>query len=186
MWFALHPIYQRSISKGGLPFHAGLVELGGRGVLLAASSDTGKSTCCRRLPDDWKPLCDDEALIVLDKNKNFRAHPFPTWSDYIERQSEKTWNIQYSVPLSRVFFLEQSEIDEVAPIGEGEAALLISESAMQICEKFWRNASEEEQRNFRKMLFNNACKMAKQIPAYRLGVSRNGRFWEKMEQVLER
>jgi len=73
----------------------------------------------------------------------------------------------------------------VAPIGAGEAALLISESAMQICEKFWRNASKKEQRKFRKMLFDNACKMAKQIPAYRLGVSRNGRFWEKMEEVLE-
>jgi SynChlorMet cassette protein ScmC len=185
MWFSLHPIYQRSISKGGLPFHAGLAELGGRGALLAASSDTGKSTCCRRLPEHWQPLCDDEALIVLDKNKIFRAHPFPTWSDYIWRESEKTWNIQSSVPLSGIFFLKQSEIDEVAPIGEGEAALLISESAMQICEKFWRNASEEEQRKFRRKLFNNACKMTKQIPAYRLGVSRNGRFWEKMEEVLE-
>jgi len=184
MWFALHPIYQRSICKGGLPFHAGLVELDGRGALLAGSGDTGKSTCCLRLPDHWKPLCDDETLVVFDKQKKYRAHPFPTWSDYIWRQSEKTLDVQYSVPLSKVFFLEQSDIDEVVPIGEGEAALLMSESAMQICEKFWRNASEEEQRKSREKLFNNACKMAKQIPAYRLGVSRHGRFWEKMEQVL--
>jgi SynChlorMet cassette protein ScmC len=185
MWFALHPIYQRSISKGGLPFHAGLVERGGRGFLMAASGDTGKSTCCRRLPEDWQALCDDETLIVLDKNEKFRAHPFPTWSDYVWRQSAKTWNVQYSVSLSGIFFLEQSEIDEVSPIGAGEAALLISESAIQICEKFWENASEEKQRKFRKMLFNNAFKMAKQIPAYRLGVSRNGRFWEKMEEVIQ-
>jgi len=89
------------------------------------------------------------------------------------------------VPLTGVFFLEQSKIDEVAPIGEGEAALLISDSAVQICEKFWRNAGKEEQRKFRRELFNNACKMAKQIPAYRLGVSLHGRFWEKIEQVLD-
>ena len=184
IWFAFHPIYQRSICKGGLPFHAGLAELSGRGVLLAASSNTGKSTCCVRLPDHWQPLCDDEMLVTLDRQKKYRTHPFPTWSDYILRQSEKTWNVQYSVPLSGVFFLEQSEIDKVAPIGEGEAALLMSESAMQICEKFWRNATIEKQREFRRKLFNNACKMAKQIPAYRLGVSRDGRFWEKMEDVL--
>ncbi len=184
MWFALYPIYQRSICKGGLPFHAGLAELGGRGVLLAASGDTGKSTCCRRIPVPWQALCDDETLVVLDKQKTYRAHPFPTWSDYIWRQSEKTWNVQYSVPLSGVYFLEQSEIDEVAPMGEGEAALLISESAMQICEKFWRNAGEEEQRKFRRKLFNNACKMARQIPAYRLSVSRYGKFWEKVEETL--
>ena len=186
MWFALHPIYQRSICKGGLPFHAGLADLGGRGVLLAASSDTGKSTCCLRLPDHWQPLCDDELLVVIDKYKKYRAHPFPTWSDYLWRQSEKTWNVQYSVPLCGVFFLEQSKIDEVAPIGEGEAALLISESAMQICEKFWRTLDIEDQRPFRKEVFNNACAMAKQIPAYRLGVSLHGRFWEKMEEALGR
>jgi SynChlorMet cassette protein ScmC len=184
MWFALHPIYQRSICKGGLPFHAGLAELRGQGILLSASSDTGKSTCCLRLPDHWKPLCDDEILVVVDKQKKYRVHPFPTWSDYLWKQSEKTWNVQYSVPLSAVFFLEQSGIDEVTPIGEGEAALRISESTMQICEKFFRYTSKEEQRKFRKKLFNNACIMAKQVPAYRLGVSLHGKFWKKMEETL--
>lgn len=184
MWFALHPIYQRSICKGGLPFHAGLAVLDGQGVLLAASGDTGKSTCCLRLPDHWQPLCDDEILVVVGQQKKYRVHPFPTWSDYLWKQSEKTWNVQYSVPLAGIFFLEQSENDKVAPIGSGEAALLISESAMQICEKFFRYTGEEEQRKFRKTLFNNACKMAKQIPAYRLGVSLHGKFWEKMEMTL--
>ena len=175
---------QREFLKGGLPFHAGLVELDGLGVLLAASGDKGKSTCCRRLPDYWKPLCDDEALVVLDKQKKYRVHPFPTWSDYLWNRSKKTWKVQYSVPLSGVFFLEQSEADEVVPVGEGQATVLLSESAMQICQKFWKSLDREDQRLFRKELFNNACEMAKQIPAYLLRVSRNGRFWEKIEQVL--
>ena len=186
MWFALHPIYQRSMYVGGLPFHAGLIELDGRGVLLAARGDTGKSTCCRRLPDYWKPLCDDEALVVFDKQKKYRAHPFPTWSDYLWKHSEKTWNVQYSVPLTGVFFLEQSEVDEIKPLGEGQAAVLMAESATQVCEKFWRTLTREDQRPFRIEIFNNACKMAKQIPAYRLCVSRHGEFWEKMEQVMGR
>jgi len=184
MWAALQPIYQRSIDRGGLPFHAGLAERDGRGFLLAASGHTGKSTCCRRLPLCWQPLCDDETLVVLDHQNRYRAHPFPTWSDYLLQRSEKTWNVQQSVPLSGIFFLEQSETNDVSELGEGQAAVLITESAMQICNKFWINVDNAKQRHLKKGLFDNACEMAKQIPAYRLKVSRQGRFWEQMEQVL--
>lgn len=184
MWLALHPIYQRSMCIGGLPFHAGLIELDGRGVLLAAPGDTGKSTCCRRLPDYWKPLCDDEALVVFDTQKQYRTHPFPTWSNYLWRQSEKTWDVQYSVPLTGVFFLEQAAVDEIKPLGQGQAAVLMAASARQVCEKFWRTLAREDQRAFRKEIFDNACEMAKQIPAYRLCVSLNGAFWNKVEQVI--
>jgi SynChlorMet cassette protein ScmC len=97
----------------------------------------------------------------------------------------KTWNVQYSVPLAGAFFLEQSEVDEVLPVGEGQAAVLMNESAGQICGKYWRNLDKEDQKNFREELFNNACEMAKKIPAYRLNVSLEGRFWEKIEQVLD-
>jgi SynChlorMet cassette protein ScmC len=184
MWFALHPIYQRSISKGGLPFHGGLVERAGQGFLLVASGGTGKSTCCQRLPDDWRPLCDDEALVVLNEEKKYQAHPFPTWSEHLWQRSGKTWNVEYSVPLMDIFFLEQSEADAVEPLGEGRAAVLMTESAAQICEKFWRNLAEEDKKKHRTKLFDNACEMAKSIPAYRLKVSLDGRFWEKMEEVI--
>jgi len=184
MWSALQPIYQQSIGKGGLPFHAGLAERDGQSFLLAAPGHTGKSTCCRRLPLCWRPLSDDETLVVLDNQKRYRAHPFPTWSDYLLQRSGKTWNVQYSVPLSGIFFLEQSETDHASLLGEGKAAVLITESAMQICNKFWTKLDKTDQRHLRKGLFDNACEMAKQIPAYRLKVSRHGRFWEQMEQVL--
>ncbi|MFC1488550.1 SynChlorMet cassette protein ScmC [Thermodesulfobacteriota bacterium] len=184
MWSALLPIYQRSIGKGGLPFHAGLAERDGRGFLLAAPGHTGKSTCCRRLPSSWRQLSDDETLVVLDQQKRYRAHPFPTWSDYLLKRSEKTWDVQYSVPLSGIFFLEQSETDHASLLGEGKAAVLITESAMQICNKFWTVFDKANQRLLSKGLFDNACEMAKQIPAYRLKVSLHGRFWEKIEQIL--
>ncbi len=184
MWISLQSIYQRSISGGGLPFHAALAELEGRGVLVAASGDTGKSTCYRRFPDYWKPLCDDETLVVLDKQREYRVHPFPTWSDYLWKRGKNTWNVQYSVPLSGIFFLEQSETDEVVPLGKGEAAVLISESASQICQKFWRKADIEDQRRFRGEVFSNACEITERIPAYRLRASLHGRFWEEIENVL--
>jgi SynChlorMet cassette protein ScmC len=184
MWDALYPIYRESISRGGLPFHAGLVELAGRGVILAGPGDTGKSTCCSRLPHYWSALCDDEVLVVLDNEGNFRAHPFPTWSDYLWRGSEKTWNVQRSVPIFGVFFIEQSQDDEAIPLGQGKAAVYMNESATQVCRKYWKRAGDEYQRTFRRNLFVNTCEMAKQIPAFRLRVSLHGRFWEEIERVL--
>lgn len=184
MCFSLHPIYRRCINKAALPLHAALVELDGRGFLLAAPGNKGKSTCCQRLPDYWRPLCDDETLVVLDKKNRYRAHPFPTWSEYFWNRSKNTWKVQYSVPLSGIFFLEQSGTDRAVPIKKGQATVLLKESATQVCEKFWRNIARDDQRRSRKQLFNNACKMAKQIPAYRLYVSLHGRFWEKIEQVI--
>lgn len=184
MWTALRPIFQRSVAIGGLPFHAGLAELDGRSILIAAPGDTGKSTSCRRLPDYWTPLCDDEALVILTKQKQYRAHPFPTWSDYLWRRENNTWNVQYSVPLSAIFFLDQSETDEVVPVGVGEAAILISESAIQVCRKFWRKSDKADERKHKKQIFDNACEITKNIPSFHLRATLHGKFWEEIEKAL--
>jgi len=168
----------------GLPLHAGLVELDGRGVLLVAPGGTGKSTCCRRLPDYWKSLCDDEMLAVLDEEGNYRAHPFPTWSDYRLNRA-KMWNVQHSVPISGVFFLKQSETDEAISLGKGEAAVLMSESAREVCYDLEGMEGRKGQSKLRMELFNNACEMAKMIPSFRLRVSLHGKFWEEIEKALE-
>jgi SynChlorMet cassette protein ScmC len=184
MKFSLHPIYQRSVLRGGLPFHSGLVELEDRGVLLVGPGNSGKSTCCARLPSYWNRLSDDETLVTLHQQREYRAHPFPTWSDYLWEPATRTWKVQYSVRLSGVFFLEQSEIDEAVPLGAGEAAILMSESAVQVFERFWERIGREVQRESRIELFTNACAMAKAIPAFRLRVSLHGRFWEQIEKAL--
>ncbi len=185
MWNATHPIYRRSMSSGGLPFHAGFAELEGKGVLFAATGATGKTTCYRRFPDYWNPLCDDEALVILDEQKEYRAHPFPTWSDYVWKRERNTWDVQYSVPLSGVFFLEQGEADEAIPLGAGEAAVRISESAIQVYRKHWRSTDPEDQRKSKQQIFHNACEMAKEMPAFLLRTTLHGRFWEEMENVLK-
>lgn len=184
MLWAFQPIYQRIIYKGGLPFHAGLVELAGRGILLAARANTGKSTCCRRLPRYWKVCSDDQTLIVSHKEKIYLAHPFPTWSEYILNLSANKWNIQDCIPLSAIFFLEQSIIDEVEPLGEGQAAGLINESTIQICHMYLEELNKKDQRKHREKIFNNVCKIARRVPAFRLKVSLHGRFWEKIEHTL--
>ena len=184
MWNALQPIFQQAQKTGGLPIHGALLEIEGKGVIIAAPGDTGKSTCCRRVPDYWKPLCDDELLVVFDKEQGYRAHPFPTWSDYLWRNSAKTWDVAYSVSLQAIFFLEQAQTDEVIPVGNGQAAILIKQSAMQVCEKFWRKVDKEHKRELTKRLFGNACEMAKVIPAYTLKATLEGRFWEEIERQL--
>jgi SynChlorMet cassette protein ScmC len=184
MYLSLHPIYQRVQSTGGLPIHAALIERNGIGVLFSAPGNTGKSTCCRRLPHSWRALCDDEALIVRDDNRKYFVHPFPTWSDYLYQRSEKTWNVQQRVPLSAIFFLEKAETNEVIPIGQGQAAIFINQSAAQVCQRSWINLDQQEERALREELFDNACELAKEIRAYKLRVSMSGRFWEKIEEVL--
>lgn len=184
MWKALYPVYLRSIRLGGIPFHAGLVEFDGKGIMLAGAGDVGKSTCCSRLPDYWFPICDDESLLILDNDRNYRAHPFPTWSDYLWKGSKQTWDVQYSVPVLAMFFIEKSVFDDAIPLGKAEAAVNINESASQVCRKYWRITKNGHQSAIRKTVFENACEMAKRIPAFKLKVRLNGRFWEKIERVL--
>jgi SynChlorMet cassette protein ScmC len=178
------PIFNSCLNSGGMPLHTGLIERNGRGYLLMGPSNTGKSTCCKRIPHPWYPLCDDLTLIVLDDRKRYMAHPFPTWSDYFVRHSERTFNVQKYVPLAGIFFLEQNETDAVLPIGDGQASILLTKSTMQLYN--WRllNFDCKEKTTRKKVLFNNACELAKTVPAYILRVSLEGRFWEEMEKVI--
>jgi SynChlorMet cassette protein ScmC len=88
---SLYPIYHRVQASGGFPLHAALIEWNGIGILLAAANETGKSTCCRRLPGSWKALCDEESLIVRTNQRQYYVHPFPTWSNCFWRRSKQTW-----------------------------------------------------------------------------------------------
>ena len=184
MRLSLYPVYHRAQKSGGLPLHAGLVQRDGSGFLLAASSETGKSTCCRRLYGKWFVLGDEETLILLDKHKQYQAHPFPTWSEHLNRVSERTWNVQQYVPLSAIFFLEQADNDEVIPIGQGKAAAYINKSARQAFGRTCCYINREESRIIETELFDTASKLAKRIPTFILRVSLQGRFWEEIEKVL--
>jgi SynChlorMet cassette protein ScmC len=184
MSLSLFPFYWNSIDMGGLPFHAGLVDRDGLAVLLAASGGTGKSTCCRRIVPPWKALCDDEALITATKNGAYQVHPFPTWSDYIFERDRGTWNVDSHIPLSAIFFLEQSPEDGVAPMKDGIAASLIYRSSMQAYSRCLMGMEMDMIKQLRNKVFDNACVMAKTVPAYTLKVRIDGQFWEEIENVL--
>lgn len=184
MWPSLQPLYHQAISRGGLPSHAALVEANDQGLIFFGHGNAGKSTTARRLEHVWRPLCDDEALIVFDDETGYKVHPFPTWSDCLPGISRKTWNVQYSVSLNALFFLEKSPRDEVIPLDQIQAAILINRSAVQVCERFWKGMKVGDKREWSRQIFENACEMASRIPAFTLRVNLTGRFWEKVESVL--
>jgi SynChlorMet cassette protein ScmC len=182
----LYPLYNQIQKLGGMPLHAALAERKGEGFAIAAPGGTGKSTCSRRLPQFWNSLCDDETLIVRNKDGLYNAHPFPTWSEHFRHKSSKSWKVQYHVPLKAIFILEQSEIDEVKPIGQGEAASFLYYSASQILMRSWVFLDFSEKSAAKKTAFENACQMAKSVPVYLLRASLTGRFWEHIEEVLDK
>jgi len=184
--FYFFPIYRKVLDAGGMPVHAALVEWEGKGILLAAPGDSGKSTCCRRLPLPWRVLGDEEALVIRDQDGSYLAHPFPTWSDIYERGLKKSWDVQRSVPLSAIFFLEKSEEVEVAKIGRGHAAMQLNRLAREKVTRSWWCDDVEEVIRLTCKLFDNSCDLVREIPSYVLRTNLTGRFWEKIEEVLER
>ena len=181
---ALYPVYREYINLGGQLFHAGLIEFDGKGVIIAGRSGAGKSTSCRRLRDGWKALSDDELLMVPVNGGTYRAHPLPTWSEYLEGDSEKTWNIQYSVPVCAIFFIEQSDVDAATLLGEGEAASWVNDSSLQAYSNYGYMHVDKNKKTLRRKIFDNSCEIARIIPAFRLKVTLHGSFWKEIERVL--
>jgi SynChlorMet cassette protein ScmC len=182
--FVLKFIFRESLKRGGLPFHAALVEHHGKGVLLAGTSGIGKSTCCRRLMPPWQALCDDEVLVTLSPQDNYLAHPFPTWSDYVLKRGEKTYNTPHPSPLAGIFFMEQSSSDGYLHMNPSEALVEAIVSAQVGLARFLWCCNAEEARDLRVVIFANTCELVKKVPVFRLRVSLTGRFWEHLEAAL--
>jgi len=186
MRHVLFPVYETTICKGGLPLHAALVEHDGRGVLFVGRSGVGKTTACRRLPPDWNVLGDDLALAVRTSSGRFRVHPLPTWSAVRIGSSAETWDIKQSVCLEAIFFLVQAAEDEITPAGKAMATVILSDAAMTIFHSLQAGPGLQERSPLFGNVFSNAAAMANAVPVYILRLSLQGRFWEKIEDVLGR
>lgn len=182
---SLLPVYRQSVLSGGLPFHAALLELGGKGVLIAGPSGTGKSTCCRRVPVNWRALADDLALGVSSGEGGLRVHPLPTWSAFEKGKENNFCEAGRAVPLEALFFLQQAETDERFPLAESQAAIGMAASAVEVFKAASIAYPSYEHPDVRKSIYRNAAALSHRIPAYILRVSLTGRFWEKIEEVLE-
>ncbi len=185
MQLSLYPIYQQIIKGGGLPVHCGLLEKEEGGFLLVAPSGMGKSTCCRRIPSPWSSLSDDTALVVDNGRDRYNVHPLPTWSDFFyNRNCRRIWDVQKGYPLEAVFFLSRAKCDKVIPVGKHMAAACIYHSATEILNRIFMAFAPAESRVLKKQVFKNSCRLARAIPCYNLQVNLSGRFWDKIEKVI--
>jgi SynChlorMet cassette protein ScmC len=152
---------------------------------MAAPGGTGKTTASNRLPAPWHSLCDDTTLVVRDPQGNFLAHPWPTWSRFMEGGLRGSWNVQEAVPVKGIFFLNQSVEDRAERVGHGVAVSMLVECVRQASMLMPLGLFKEEIQTLYLERFNNLCALARIIPSHVLHISRTGAFWKEIEQALE-
>lgn len=173
-------------ARGGVFLHGALAERDGIGVILTAPSGTGKTTASNRLPAPWRSLCDDTTLVVRDPQGNYWAHPWPTWSRFLDGGPGGTWDVQNAVPVKGIFFLGQAVEDRVERIGPGHAVSLLVESARQSSMFMAWGLLKEEARAMHLERFNNLCALSRVVPTHVLHISLTGAFWQEIEQMFEK
>jgi SynChlorMet cassette protein ScmC len=177
-----HTLALEMQKRDGLLLHGALAELEGDGVIFIAPGGTGKTTASRRLPPPWISLSDDAVLVVRNDGE-FWAHPWPTWSRFLEGEPGGSWNVQESVQLKNIFLLVQAKQDRVESIGTGQAVTMLLESARQVLH-FWQVQNLEKRRSLHLERLENVCVLVDKIPVHILSFSLYGVFWELVEQIL--
>jgi SynChlorMet cassette protein ScmC len=99
---------------------------------------------------------------------------------------KRTWDIKQGVRLSAIFFLTQAAEDEVVPAGTAMASVILADAAMTIFHSVQARPNPMEKSPLFSGVFDNAATMANSVPSYVLRLSLEGRFWEKIEKVLEK
>lgn len=183
---SLLPVFEGELGTGGTPVHAALVTHDKGAALLAGKSGAGKSTCCRRLPQTWEVLSDDMALVSRAPDGTYNVHPVPTWSAIEDFRIRQSWPVNRYVSLRAIFFIEKADRDEVLPLRRATASVGLYDSSSVCFETMSGRYNHPEGLPYLKQVFANAASLAAAVPAYRLNVSLTGRFWEKIEEVLEK
>jgi SynChlorMet cassette protein ScmC len=120
--------------------------------------------------------------------ETYWAHPWPTWSWFFGKEDYRpgggSWDMQQAVPLRAIFILEQGEEDQVEPMGPAHALCTLTELAAQTSRHLLQGLPLDEIAVFNLQRFENLCALVQTVPAYLLHVSRDGAFWEEIEQVI--
>lgn len=173
----------RAATHGGLPVHGALVVAGETGVIIAGQSGVGKTTACRRLPEQWEVLSDDCALAVRCGYSEYRAHPWPTWSSFMFGGPGGSWDVKRHVPLKGIFLLDREREASPRLMKTSEAVCALAASAEQIAATIFRNMDRAHAVLTRMAVFENICRLAGEIPCWRL--PRHGAFWKTIRQCIE-
>jgi len=188
LWPLLHlsmVICQDAQNRGGVLLHGALAELNGSCVILAGPGGRGKTSASKRLPHYWNSLCDDTTLVVRDNGGAFWAHPWPTWSTFAFSGFKNTWDVQHSIPLKGIFFLDQAHEIVYRPLGVAQNVCMLNASAEQVSWLMPGYTEKNKLQEIRLQRFNNICTLAQTIPSYILRLDRNGAFWQAIERALD-
>jgi SynChlorMet cassette protein ScmC len=169
---------------GGVLLHGALAEWGGIGIILAGPGGTGKTTASNRLYVPWRSLSDDLTLVVRDSQKNYWAHPWPTWSQFLTQCTGGEWEVQKAVPLKAIFFLSQAEKDQAILMGKGQAVSSLLSATRQASNLMTKGLEPEEIRDLHAEWLDNLCSLSQWVPVYHLDISLTGPFWQEIEGVL--
>ena len=99
---------------------------------------------------------------------------------------KRAWDIKRGVHLSAVFFLTQAVEDVILPAGKAVATVVLADAAMKIFDSVRVHEHSLEKKLLGGNAFANAAAIARSVPSYILRLSLTGRFWEKIEEVLNR
>lgn len=179
MMLAIQTLYLAVWPYGGIPVHAALLERNGEAIMIAAPGGTGKSTCADRIPLPWHAMCDDSVLLIPAEGRYY-AHPLPTWSDFLMRDiNEKVLDIGHAVPVTDIWFLEHGEKDRAIPVGKGEAASRLYQSAVQVSTVCLRKEYNKTlYPGWHKDLFHRCCDAVSYLSCGILQATINGTFWD--------
>jgi len=179
MMLAIQTLYLAIWPFGGIPVHAALLERDGEAIMIAAPGGTGKSTCASRVPPPWHALCDDTVLLV-PVGGVYYAHPLPPWSDFLIRDMhDRRWNVEYAVPVTKIWFLEHGERDQAVPLEKGQAASRLYQSAVQVSSICLRKENNNDTyADWHMGLFHRSCDAVSHFSCGILRATLDGSFWE--------
>lgn len=178
---------------GGTLIHGALIkipaDLGEGAVLLAGPSSVGKTTAANRILFPWVALADDASFIISSETGGYKAHPWPTWSNFYNlnnhiKSSTLRWDVQSGLNLKAIFFLHPAEKDFVEPMPVSSSITCLIETIQQVSKLMTRNLSSDEIQKIHKMELAIANSISFSIPTYTLHFSLNGSFWDEIEKYL--
>lgn len=181
----LRIVFHRCVASGsGCSLHAASAVRNGRGIVIVASGQTGKSTCHGRFPRTWTPLADDCALAVKNPAGGFAVQAMPTWSNYLRREKASVFDTGTAYPLKALFFLEQGDADEVEKVKPPIAAGILHRLSREAWGSFIGRFPAAEKKKLGRDLFEACCAIADATPGYIMRATLHGKFWREIEKVL--
>ena len=110
--------------------------------------------------------------------------PLPTWSAFESGGTRWPCHANRSVPLQALFVLEQAPGDGVEPLAGAKTALIVERACGEALQPFHLFGPDSVP-SLGRHIFENAASLAAEVSAFRLRVSLDGRFWEKIDEALE-